>query len=466
MDLLLVEVSGTNKFINNGLAYLAGSLAGKYSLQVIDLNYLSLTRQQLIDYIVKINPQVLGLSVKSANVSTIDNLISDLRGKIDSIIIVGGPHVSILGEEYLRANVNIDYGLKYEAENSLIDFLEFLAGRKRREEVPGLVYRDGSRVHSNHYSFLVDLDVLSFPSYDNFVGFDAVGYFRDHPYPLLTSRGCPYNCIYCSVKLVSGSIWRYRSIENIIKELQWAKDKYGIKSFELVDDNFTLDVNRAIKFCQSLIAGKINLSWGCPNGLRADKIIDELATVMRRSGCCEVSLGIESGSPVVFGAIKKGETLEDIERGAKILMANGIKVTGFFIVGLPGDNINRTKETIRFIRQLKLNGGVKWNFLIPYPQTELWDWIGGHGSFLRDFSLGKHFSRTGQKIVSIFETPDFSARERQRAWKIANLSIGAYHYIFKIPRNKILFKLKIFVYLLIYTPNVLWKKIRGNLKIN
>jgi len=459
MDLLLVEVKGTNKYINNGLAYLGGSLVGRYVFSIVDLNFLTWTPEQLKDFIISSNPRVLGFSVKSTNAAAVDSLIAELQGKIDSLIIVGGPHVSLLGAEYLQTNPNIDYGLQFEAEKSLLFFLDFLAGKKQVNEVPGLVYRVGGECRANPYSFVVDLDELNFPNYDHFEGLDPKEYFKDHPYPLLTSRGCPYNCIYCSVKFVSGRTWRFRSVKNIIEEISIAKEKYQISNFELVDDNFTMDISRALHFCQVLIDRQFNLVWGCPNGIRADRITKELSRAMYDSGCRHVALGIESGAAEVFDRIKKGEKLEDVTKAAKMLMESGIKVTGFFIVGLPGDSIKHTRETVKFFNQLELNGGIKWNFLIPYPHTELWEWVEREGRLLNDFSLGRHFSKTGDKIIPIFETDDFSAKDRLKAWKIANLSTESYSAVFKIPRNWIIFRLKMSWFLLVYAPQVLWRKL-------
>ncbi|MFA6593816.1 MAG: radical SAM protein [Candidatus Buchananbacteria bacterium] len=461
MDLLLIEVRGINKYINNGLAYLGGSLIGRCAFNIIDLNFLAWSPDQLKDFIIAVNPKVLGFSVKSTNAAAVEDLIAELKGKINSLIIVGGPHVSLLGTEYLRANPDIDYGLQFEAERSLPLFFDFLAGQKKIDEVPGLVYRANGECLANPYSFTVDLDKLNFPDYDHFAEFNPSRYFRDHPYPLLTSRGCPYNCIYCSVKFVSGRLWRFRSVENIIEEIIAAKEKYQISSFELVDDNFTLDIDRALLFCRSLVDRQLNLIWGCPNGIRADRVNQELCKAMYESGCRHVALGIESGVPEIFDRIKKGEKLEDVAKAAKMLMESGIKVTGFFIVGLPGDSIKHTKQTVKFFNQLKLNGGIKWNFLIPYPHTELWDWIKKEGKLLNNFALGRHFSKTGDRIIPIFETADFSSQARLKAWKIANLSTESYSAVFKIPKNPIVFRLKMAYFLLLYAPQVLWRKLSG-----
>jgi len=459
LTLLLIEVRGTNLYLHNGLAYLAGALKNRGSVEIIDLNYLDWSEEQLIDYVRKANPQIIGFSVKSTNVAKIINLIKEIKPLVNSLIIVGGAHVSLLGKEFLEKNPEIDYGLQCEAERTMADFLDYLEGKKKVEEVSGLIYRKDQLCFTNPYSFNYNLDEINFPDYQAFRGVDVIKYFKKNSYPLLTSRGCPYNCIYCSVKNISGRAWRPRSVENIIQELIEARERYQLKNFEIVDDNFTMDIRRALNFCQELIKHNLNLNWGCPNGIRADRITNELARNMQASGCHYVSIGIESGDEEVFNNIKKGETLEDIVKATKILMKNKIKVAGFFIIGLPFDNLKKTKKTIKFINQLNLNGGVKWNFLIPYPKTELWDWVRIHGHSLTDFTKGRHFFKNEAKIVPTFETPDFTAKQRIKAWKIANLATSSYAYVFKIPKSKILYKLKIFFYLLYYSPDLLLRKI-------
>jgi len=455
---LFIEPKGTSCYLHNGLAYLVGVLADKAKVEIIDLNYLNWPESKVFEYIKLAKPDFLGISAKSANQQKVSTLIKSFRIFYKGKIMVGGPHISLMGEEYLFEHEEIDFGLRYEAEKAIIDFLDFQNGQKKIEEISGLIYRKDGKIINNDYKFIIELDEINFPNFDHYVGIDIKKYFKQNAYPLLTSRGCPYNCIYCSVKNVSGSAWRPRSVESIIKELKEVKIKYEISEFEIVDDNFTMNQTRAIEFCQALMSYNLDLRWGCPNGLRADKISEKLARNMYSAGCRYVSIGIESGDEKVFNNINKGETLDDIVKAVKILMDNQIKVSGFFIVGLPYDNLVKTKKTIKFINNLQLNGGVKWNFLVPYPKTELWQWVRENAKILSDFSSAKHFSKNNEKIIPSFETDDFTARQRLRAWILANLSTSSYRYVFKVPRNKFFYKIKIFFYLLYYSPKILIKK--------
>lgn len=462
-NIILIEVRGTNRYLHNGLAYLAGALKNRAWVKIIDLNYLDWNEDQLFDYILQNQPTIIGFSVKSTNVRIINALIKKIKNITPAKIVVGGAHVTLLNGEYLKSNQAIDYGLQFEAERSFGILLDYLENKIAIQDVPGLVYREEQGYQSNPYAFNYKLDDLCLPDYSFFHGVDLIDYFKKNPYPLLTSRGCPYQCIYCSVKYVSGTAWRSRSVANIIEELKFAKKAYQIKNFEIVDDNFTMDLKRAINFCDELIYNEFNLDWCCPNGIRADRITNELAVKMFAAGCRNVSLGIESGDEQVFDNIKKGEKLSDIVTAVKILTDNKIIVAGFFIVGLPYDNLKKTRKTIKFIEGLNLNGGVKWNFLIPYPQTALWDWVQKNGRILQDFTQGRHFYKNEAKIVPTFETADFTAKQRIKAWKMANLATASYSYVFKIPKSKLLYKLKIFFYLLFYLPGLLLRKFLGKI---
>jgi anaerobic magnesium-protoporphyrin IX monomethyl ester cyclase len=458
MKIVLIEPKGTSPQAHAGLAYLAGALKDIHDLHIYDLNLFDCAEEELGRQLAQFKPELVGISIKSANVNKAFKLAELVKKNTAARLIGGGPHITLCGLEFLKQQEKqlFDYGLASEAEISFPKFCQELEKEKPNwQEVPGLIYQENGEWRENPAEFPADLDGLELPDYASFQKAD----FEKTSYPLLTSRGCPYACVYCSVGKISGRLWRFRTPANIIKELKTVKEKYNISFFSIVDDNFTLDKERVKVFCKLLLETNLNLKWSCPNGIRADRVDAEMAVLMKKAGCEEVSVGIESGEPKVFDQIKKGEALEDIKKAVKILQEAGIKVTGFFIVGLPNDSIKATKKTIKFIQDLKLKV-VKWNLLVPYPQTELWEWVKSHGRFLRDFTEGQHFSREGnQELAPVFETKDFTAKQRIRAYKIANLATGSYLYVFKRPKSRILYYLKIFWYLLYYSPQTLIKKI-------
>jgi hypothetical protein len=190
----------------------------------------------------------------------------------------------------------------------------------------------------------------------------------------------------------------------------------GITHFEIWDDNFTLDINRAKSICREIIERGLSLSWYCHNGIRADRIDRELAVLMKKAGCTSIAFGIESGNPATFDSIKKGETLSAVVDAVHLVKDVGMNAVGYFIIGLPGDTLERFIETVRFQRSLHLDHYV-FGMLIPYPKTEVWDMVCQRGTLLCDITETQHFSND---IVPVsFELPEFPREDIVRAFYIA-----------------------------------------------
>jgi len=457
MKIIFVEARGTSRYPHNGLAYLAGNLGAGHNVKIFDLNILDIREDELINRLQKEKPDLVGFSTKSFNLKNTLALAKKIKLATTSVLVVGGPHITLCAREFFeKDNADVfDFGFQGEAEITFSKFCDVFDQQKEYEKIPGLIYKNNGKIIFNDNNLVDNLDSLNFPDFSCFEG--ELDFDGREGYPLLTSRGCPYKCIYCSVSKISGGKWRFRNPTNVLEELQQAIIKYGIKSFQIIDDNFTMDIVRAKNFCRLLIEQNLNLRWSCPNGLRADRLDEELVDLMKKSGCESVSLGIESGDEKVFNFINKGEQLEDITKAVKILKKHNISVTGFFIIGLPFETKKSVKKTLNFINKLGLTG-VKWNMLIPYPKTFLWDWVLKNGRFVKSFTDGQHFSK--QKTVQpVFETNDYSAQQRVTSYKIANLSTGSYSYIFQRPKNKILFYLKYALLLLRYNPILFFRKL-------
>ncbi|MFA4819941.1 MAG: radical SAM protein [Candidatus Aenigmatarchaeota archaeon] len=223
----------------------------------------------------------------------------------------------------------------------------------------------------------------------------------------------------CNVPAVIGRRFRTRSGRNIFDELMYAKEKYGSKEFKILDDNFTLQMDRAKDICKLFIDEKLNMKWTCPNGIRADRLDEELCFLMKEAGCYSMSIGVESGDPEVFDKINKGEKLEDVERGIKLAQAAGIKVHGFFIIGLVGSTYESDKRSMEFAKRLGITAS--WGILVPYPGTEVWEQIKHDPKtrILRDWKEGFH---VGARPKPVFDTLEYTAEERVRAYYYANMT--------------------------------------------
>lgn len=420
IKICFIDAVGITEGLNVGLAYLASSLIEEgYTVKVVDLNNYQRIIKNRIAAIR--NYDIVGLSVKSFTYHSACE-ISEMLGRKD--LICGGPHSTLDGFNFLRDNHNFSIGVIGEGEKTMVELADAIKNNDNLEEIDGIIYRNNKNeiIINKKRAFLADLDSLPYPNYEVFDSFNGT---ITH-YPLITSRGCPYSCIYCCVGKISGKKWRFRHPEKMISELEFAKSSYNSKDFMILDDNFTQDINRAKEFCQLLIEYNTNMNWNCSNGIRASKLDEELVALMKDSGCDEVSLGIESLDYDIFNNIKKGEKLEDIKHAINLLNKYRIKVVGFFIIGLPGDSLSKTKSSIEYGRRLNLERAY-WNMLVPYPGTEAWQWVNKNAKIIRDWRKGFHF---GTEIKPVFETQDFSEKEKIYAHNLANIKYKNYMVFF------------------------------------
>jgi radical SAM superfamily enzyme YgiQ (UPF0313 family) len=412
MKIILIDPQGLLKGLNTGLGYLASSLKSKgYNVEVLDLNN---NRDNEDERLKKTkDADIVGISIKSFTMHTgleTANRVREINPS--ATIIFGGPHLSVDGINFIKDNNVADLGLVGEGEEAIIEIAE----RKPFPEIEGLIYRNekGDVTRNKDRRWNQEISDLPFPDY---CAFDSIENIED--YPLLTSRGCPYPCTYCSVPFIIGRKWRSRTPDNVIEELKYAMRAYKIKRFGIIDDNFTLLMDRARAICQALIDKNLCLEWSCPNGIRADKLDLSLLRLMRKSGCDSITLGIESGDDRVFDLVNKGEQLQKVRDAIKMSHETGIRVGGFFILGLRGSTFESDMRSLKFAQELKLEIAL-FGILVPYPCTPIWDQLHKDPKikFLRGWHDGFHFGAV-PKIV--FESEDYRAAERIKAYYISNL---------------------------------------------
>lgn len=407
--------------LNLGLAYLASSLreAG-HTVAVFDLNNRPRPAEAVAAEACAFAPDYIGFSVKSATLASAVLLHRCLQEACPSAtFLYGGPHVTLAAESLLD-EVPGAYLFRGEAEYALPAFVtRHHAGERILGDLPGLLYRDAEgQVQGSPPQAISDLDALPWPDFSVFDVSDA-----PFDYPLLTSRGCPYHCTYCSVPLISGSRWRPRSAESVLDELEHVVGTLKKTSVVIVDDNFTLHRGRVEALCRGILERGIRFTWSCANGIRADRLWPEVARAMVEAGCREVAFGMESWDEDVFAALSKGESRQDVRRGIETAQAAGLKVTGFFMIGLPGATYRKDLRTLAFARRLKLDN-YYFGLTVPYPGTELWRWAQAHARFLIPWQNTYHISevfREGPdrvKLEPVFETADYPAEQRRRLFQL------------------------------------------------
>jgi radical SAM superfamily enzyme YgiQ (UPF0313 family) len=371
--------------------------------------------RKLFQLIEAFNPDVIGITAFSYCYNYALDLINQIKDITNIPIIIGGPHVSAVKKQILL-DTRADFAMKGEGEVSFINFLNKLSEEKLRfEEVDGLIWRDdlGEIIENKDQSLIKYLDLLPFPDYENFK-LEKYSYYAKKTLPIITSRGCPYGCNYCSVQLSMGRGFRPRSSQNVVDELEYWYRK-GFNSFEFNDDCFSLDIERAKEICKLIIIKDLKIKWQLYNGIRVDRINEELLKLMKESGCIFISYGCESGDQDIINNIGKGITLEQVKNAVELTNKVGIKNSVNFIIGHPGETPQTAMKTIKFAEKLPTNFVNVYN-LIPYPGTMLYEWINKNGTWL--FTMHDILENIGSRdLKPVFETPEFTKEERIKALK-------------------------------------------------
>ena len=321
--------------------------------------------------------------------------------------------MTLYGKNFMRETPAFDFAFQGEAEQSLPFFINGMP----RDKIPGLISRN--EAINNKSERVEELDSLPFPAYEQF---DSVSEHISN-YPLVTSRGCPYNCTFCCVKKVIGRKWIARSVPNIIEELLYVKKNFGVGFFNIQDDNFSMDINRAKEFCETLLKKNFTFTWSCPNGVRADRLDEELLKLMKRAGCHAFAIGIESSNEEEFNSIKKGETFEQVTWAAQKAREIGMEIYGNFIIGLPHSTLDSVRQSVTFAKEKQFNSAI-FNLLVPFPGTEIYEWVRKEGKLLMPWQEAYMQGAGRPKIV--FETPEFSKEEREKVYFEANVAMHNY----------------------------------------
>lgn len=354
--------------------------------------------------------------------------VADICKKVNPniLVVLGGPDASARGDYILSQNKSIDICVLKEGEDTFLEILEkFKNGHLvKPQSIKGIVYRKGKKVVSSPpRDFIKNLDKLPLPAYD-LINFNK---YLSHPYlfssrskidvksmSIITSRGCPYNCIFCANRLHMGRVFRAHSSEYVLKHLELLVKKYGIKNFRFEDDNISFDRKRFEEILDGIIKNKLNISWDTPNGVRADKLDFKLLKKVKKSGCVSLRIGVESGNQRVSNEIvKKGLDLKQVVKIAKWCQKLKIDLTAFYVIGFPGETVENMEETINFALSLYKKYSTHPFVMIATPLfgTELYK-ICRKKKFIKEPLTNKDLSRGTQLWGKhLIKTDDFSAKD-------------------------------------------------------
>jgi radical SAM superfamily enzyme YgiQ (UPF0313 family) len=324
---------------------------------------------------------LVGISAITSTSTRSYKIISEIRKINPTIpIVMGGPHPTFLPDEILENGA--DFAVRGEGEKTILELIDALEGKINFFDVDGLSFKNnGNIVHNKDRELINNLDEIPFPDWSLIENSNQINYI-----PIQTSRGCPYNCKFCTVVKVFGRKYRFRSVDSVIAEI-----KYLLKTFEgtkakrifFYDDNFSANKKRTKSLLRKIIEQKINMpTWFSQERLEIAKD-EELLNLMVKTGCKRIMAGIESVNPETLKEYNKQQEVDEIKNSINILHKHGIGVHGMFVLGGEHDDIDSIKKTMSFIIENKIDT-VQIMMLIPFPGTEIYDEYKKQGRIIFD----------------------------------------------------------------------------------
>ena len=435
-----------NVFPPIGLAYIAAVLEKTHEVCIIDAptegwrnlqdadraTYrVGLSNTEIADKVKRWSPDVVVIEIPFSGWSkTAFEVASAVKGiNKDIISVLEGQHPSARPEDCL-ANPNVDFVVMGEPENTIFELIGAVGkGTRDLKKIMGIGFvKNGVPVFTSPRPLLKDLDSLPFPARHLLPMAEYYAAVKENPLRgeinkpwtiMITSRGCPYNCVFCTHHIVWGRKWRGRSPENVVDELQHVIKTYHVKQIDFLDDNMTLDRKRMENICDLIVKRGLSIEWFTPNGVRADTLDEKLLRKMKESGCKKIRVAPESGvQRVVDQVIKKNLDLRSVERAVVLCKKVGIKVGCFFVIGLIGETKEEIEETIKFAYKLRQLGADSFIFSIATPVygTRLYEQA-KRGGFLRECFSDEALAA----VEPLIETPEFTADELRELFARANL---------------------------------------------
>jgi len=394
-----------------GIGYLAEALRkNNITYMIIDRELGGYTIEDIDRKIRDFKPDLVGISMVTLGYLETYAMIDHIKNDFGVDTIIGGPHVSAFGKEILVDCPALDFAIQSEGEEALVELIQ----GKSSAEIKGLYYRNKGEVEfTGKRPAVSDIDSLSWPTY---TGFEMERYLSNEM-GILTSRGCPYACTFCSVHTIMGAKIRLRSVQSVVDEMEyWYKKNY--KTFLIMDDNFTFNKQRVFDICDDIERrGMKDIRISLANGVRADKVDEPMLRRLKQVGAWEIQIAVESANDRVLKILRKGETLDTIRKAIDISCRLDYDVGLNFLIGSPGETWDEVQESFKFVKDYPLQLVFYFN-IIPYPGTHLFDYL-SENNLMRDDP--KEYLGTLREGVPrpVFETPELSIEQRLKLLKQA-----------------------------------------------
>ncbi|MHA1568732.1 MAG: B12-binding domain-containing radical SAM protein [Alphaproteobacteria bacterium] len=306
-------------------------------------------------------PVLVGFKLFSLGIKDVRPAIQAIkRRNPQALVAVGGPHPSGVGTKIWADVPEADFALAGEGEIGLPQLARALDGGTSPEtlaQIPGLIWRSPDGPLANECAFVPDLDALDQPAWGAVPAREYLARptpIRKAPHlPVLTSRGCPFDCTYCAGRLITGTKMRFRSAEKMVDEIEFLHREYGAQVIAITDDNFSLSRKHVERFCEAMLARNLPVRWDClSTGLRLDTLDETLLQLMERSGCFAVSVAVESGSPRILAHMQKKTDLDVMAEKIRLIRrTTKMRINSYYIIGYPAERREDVAATVRFARR-------------------------------------------------------------------------------------------------------------------
>ena len=393
---------------------------------IIDDEMKRITQSMLNEVVEKQEkPYIFGLTGMTAHAIRAYEIARMIKETFEnSIVIAGGIHATAIPEEPIKTGF-VDYVVRGEGEEIMLQLYHSLRGGGDPDSILGLTYKTGGQIVSNQPAPLIpDIDILPVFPYHKF---DNYSYDLGN---VVSSRGCPYRCSYCSQRLLTGTTYRYRSPELVVEELDILVNTYNLKQIGFFDDNFCLVKKRVHELCDLIIENNLHEKLSLAVQTRADNVVaggEDVIRHMAEAGFTSIGYGLETGVQRLANLIRKDETIETHLEATQMAQKHGMKVALFMIFGLPTETRKDRLESFKIVNDEFKIRETKYNNLIPYPGTPMFSELKDSGRVVITKNWG-NFNSTLAMTRSLFDkTPLPYVPETTSEWELKR-EIVRYNY--------------------------------------